>query len=56
MSKHYTVVIEGTFREVYHVPADSENEARDTWMDYKAAFNEATEAEIVSVKEGTEWA
>lgn len=49
--KSFTVVIETKGREVYYVGAESEAEARDTWMDFPMSISEVTDAWVASVVE-----
>jgi len=47
----FELVWEGQLREVYHVEAETEDEARDIWMDTKPVSSEALDGEIVDVTE-----
>jgi hypothetical protein len=47
--KTYTVIYEGTVREVYTVTASSEEEARDTWMDNEPDFSESIDGSVTDV-------
>lgn len=47
----FEVVYEGSVREVYVVEADSEEEAREVWVDGWLASSEVYDGEVVDVEE-----
>lgn len=49
--KQFEVVYEGTVREVYHVFAETEEEARDLWSDEEPSYSEVIDGDVVSVEE-----
>ena len=52
-NKTYTVIYEGTVREVYTVTASSEEEAREKWMDNEPDYSEAIDGHVADVMEVT---
>lgn len=46
----YTVIYEGTVREVYSVEAGSEAEAREGWYEGELVISETIDGEVVGVE------
>lgn len=49
--KTYTVIYEGTVREVYAVAASSEEEAREKWSDQEPDYSEVIDGHVTDVME-----
>lgn len=49
--KNFELTYEGRVREVYHVQAEAEAEAREKWMDTEPVSSEVIDGEIVTVEE-----
>ena len=49
--KQFEVVYEGTVREVYHVFAETEDEAREIWSDEEPSYSEVIDGDVTYVKE-----
>lgn len=49
--KQFEVIYEGTVREVYHVFAETEDEARDIWSDEEPSYSEVIDGDVTYVVE-----
>lgn len=49
--KQFEVVYEGTVREVYHVFAETEDEARDVWFEEEPSYSEVIDGDVTHVVE-----
>lgn len=49
--KTYTVIYEGTIREVYSVEAHNAAEAREIWSDFEPDISEVIDGQVVEVEE-----
>lgn len=49
--KEFLVIYEGRVREVYTVPANTEEEAREVWSDFEPDSSEVIDGEVVEVEE-----
>lgn len=52
--KNFELIYEGRVKEVYSVMAETEEEAREKWMDSNPVSSEVIDGEIVKVSEENE--